>query len=165
MIALLATVGLLLVAKSEREPERVVRGYGLSIVVPAGWNARIEKSASDDAPILVAGNFALPANETFPGRGLVAAMQPDSIYVWIADLGFGRSREPTRAWERESLPIEITGDDFESFEGAATPAEAVRRVVVEERSFLVIVAFGRSVPTDDALADANDVLARFSAVP
>jgi hypothetical protein len=61
-----------------------------------------------------------------------------------------------------SLPIQIDRADFGPFEGVASPVEAVRWVIVDEKAILVAVGFGANHPTDDLIAKANRVLATFT---
>jgi hypothetical protein len=143
--------------------ERTISGFGVSIDLPPGWEGRIVKPEPEVATHVVAthvlaGNFSLPSAENFLGPETAKAMGPQSLYVWAA--GFDSAHEQlSRRWIETSLPIPIGRADFGPFEGVASPVEAVRWVIVEEKAILVMVGFGAVQPSDDLIAEANAVLA------
>ena len=64
----------------------LIAGYGISVDLPGGWEARIFKLEQGE-PTLHAANFALPARDGEFGSGALAGMPDDGAFVCLTEYG------------------------------------------------------------------------------
>ena len=78
--------------------------HGLSLEVPAGWEARIVRSP-ESAPYLHVASFALTAGSGQFGAGVTATMGPDGVFAALVEYVVDRHAEPgaglfaSRRWQ------------------------------------------------------------------
>lgn len=87
-------------------------GHRLSVLVPAGWDARI--GAADGAATLHAASFALPADDGEFGTRATATMPPESVFLALTEYvpdrhlrpetGLFAGKRPARLQERQFAP-------------------------------------------------------------
>jgi hypothetical protein len=131
-----------------------VRGHGLRMELPAGWHGEIVRPEPLQAVTLRAANFPHP-RLTDLGRDLQPTMGERDVLITLAH--YGRAWEHSKA-RRATLPLTIGRDDFVSFEGFRRPV-AMDAFSLEGRAFQLWAVFRDETPTDEALAEANRVLA------
>lgn len=141
----------------------IVSGYGLAIELPAGWNGRVVDPPGPAGRLLQAQSFPRPG-EDWIGPETAAAIGETGVVIEVAD-GGPVGPVGVQQWQQTTLPIQISRVDLGPFEGIATPAEAVRWLVIDGRGYLVTVGFGVVGPTDALLAQANRVLATLRIAP
>jgi hypothetical protein len=141
-------------------PTKRVSGHGLSIAVPAGWDAEVVRPDPPGALTLRAANSPLPQASDV-GQRAQQEMNADEILITLSH--YGRTRDGSNA-QRASVPLAIDRADFTSFEGFRRPV-ATTSFVIDEGAFQVWVVFGSETPSDELLAEANRVLETFAVEP
>src|SRR5712691_4471266 len=107
-----------------------IGGYGMSIELPSGWAGRIFKRDERSAAVLRAANFPAYFGTPFMLGSATTEIPSDGILIEAEDLEL-RVPDPSReGWVRVTEPVEIRRSDFGRFKGIATPAYALRPVVV-----------------------------------
>jgi hypothetical protein len=142
------------------EPTETIRGYGLSIELPAGWHGDIV-APPPWALTLRAANFPLSPVATDQGQQAQQSMGPDDILITLVH--YGRAPEDWRP-RRVHLPLAIERANFTSSEGFVHPA-ATDSFVLADGAFQLWAVFGRETPSDELLAEANRVLATVAVEP
>jgi len=114
---------------------KTISGYGMSIDLPSGWAGRIFKRDVESAPVLRAANFPTYLGIWSLSRSNVSAEMPNGgIFIELADLELPVPNSSREGWVRATLPVEILRSDLGTFEGVATPAFALRNLVINGRS-------------------------------
>ena len=138
----------------DREPTKVVRGYGLRIELPPGWQGEIVQPERPGALTLRAANFPLPS-ATELGQEAQRAMGEHDVLITLVYYG----RLPDVSGLRPaSLPLKIERADFASFEGFSRPV-ATNGFTFDDGAFQLWAVFRDGTPSDEVLAEANSVLA------
>jgi hypothetical protein len=142
-------------------PAHVIRGQGLSIGIPVGWDGRIYESDTG-LKVVQAASVRLVDDHDDTGSQTIQAMGSDGIIVsvWY----WTDWPPPGRGGARDSiaLPLQISRSDFGDFGCYAdrpAPATAMRGGTVDGHLIQTVVFFGTESPSDDAIAQANSVLA------
>ncbi len=142
------------------EPTKRVSGHGLTIAIPANWDAEVVRPNPPGALTLRAANFALPPTSDI-GQQAQREMGDEEILITLSH--YGRAGDNSNA-QPARLPLEIEPADFTPFEGFARPV-ATDSFVVENGAFQVWVVFGSETPSDELLAEANRVLETVALAP
>ena len=61
-------------------------------------------------------------------------------------------------WQQTNLPITVSPKDAGTYDGQTVPLFLLRHVIVEHHALLVGVEFGTDDPSDQAYAQANQIL-------
>jgi hypothetical protein len=102
---------------SSGQPMTTVRGHGLRVDLPVGWQGEVVRPAPPGALTLRAANFPLPA-ATDVGQQAQRAMTARDVLITLSY--YGRAKDDSRV-EQGTLPLAIARADFASFEGFARP--------------------------------------------
>lgn len=97
-------------------PSRVVSGHGLSIALPAGWEARIALTADGSPgatrnPVLHAASIALPEVRGDFGGGVVERMGPADLFIAVIE--YDREACATALFSTVGFPRALTGSQFQ----------------------------------------------------
>jgi hypothetical protein len=150
-----ATPGATAARSGPAQPTTTVQGYGLSIVLPEGWNGRVSQASPDDAITLEASTVPLPP----PGEAMTGdLLDPNDAYIVVDDIG---TRD---AFGEVRLPITLNPEDIAGPYEGGFRAGAGFGAGVSHRDLMFRVRFG-SPPDPGELEIVNGILATFSATP
>ncbi len=138
-----------------------VRGYGLTLELPAGWHGQIARPEPPGALMLRAANFPLPKVASDVGQQAQRTMAERDILITLSYYGRARNETGVRG---VGLPLTIERADFTSFEGFSRPV-ATDSFVLDEHAFQLWVVFRSGTPSEELLAEANRVLATVALEP
>jgi len=145
---------------------------GLSVEVPAGWDARIYRRREDVADeatthaVLHAANFALPEDRGDFGSGAVELMGPQ--HVLVALLEHHPSAASTALFANEGMPRTLAASLFSPHQLQRTIAgQAGTQVFFHEsgRAFCLYVVLGSSRLRAQLLPRVHDVLRQLEITP
>ena len=157
--ALAIGVSFVLCACAGTEPgdstERLSR-YGLSIELPPGWHGRVYENDTGLRVLLSANGGLAPDDDE--GRKTRQRLGEAGIVLAIAYWPDWPPPGEGGALKAATLPLSVGRSDFGGFEGL-TDATAVRSVTIDGHLLQVMVHLGTTAPSDEALAEANAVLA------
>jgi hypothetical protein len=134
---------------------------GLGLTVPATWDGRVLfPDTPNEMPVIQAGNFGLPADQSTDGSGAIQRqMTASDVFIWIGDYGQPPAWMLTSPlWQQTNLPITVSPKDAGTYDGQTVPLFLLRHVIVEHHALLVGVEFGTDDPSDQAYAQANQIL-------
>ena len=140
-------------SNDSRQPETTVQAYGLSISVPAGWEARVYRLSPQYAITLEAASVGLP-----PRGQLMTGdrLRTGDAYIRIDDIG------PPLVYEVR-LSISVDPEDIGGPYEGGFPAGGFA-AVIDDRDLMIRVRFG-SQPDEREIDAVQRVLASFSATP
>jgi hypothetical protein len=133
--------------------------FGLTI--PPDWDGRVLFANTPGVmPVIQAGNFSLPADDTTDGAGTIQnQMGPDDVFIWIGSYGTAPSwMFSSSLWQQTTLPITVTANDAGRYDGQTVPLFLLRHVIVHHQALLVGVEFGTATPSADAYNQVNHIL-------
>jgi hypothetical protein len=142
-------------------PARVIRGLGLSIGLPVGWDGRIYENDTGLRVVQAAG-VRLASGDDDSGSETMRAMGSDGIIVSVWYWTDWPPPGQSGARDSITLPLQISRSDFGDFGCYAdrpAPATAMRGGTVDGHLIQTVVFFGTESPSDDAISQANSVLA------
>jgi hypothetical protein len=140
----------------------MIRGCGLALRLPAGWEGLAYQLSPKDAITLQAATVGLPP----PGGAedvIARQMHAGDAYVAIQDIGLpprGLGNDP--AWDvRPTLPLKVSSTDIGGpYEGGFVAGASLNDVLVD-RALSIRIRFGAS-PHDGDLEQINRLLASLS---
>ena len=160
-----------------------ISGYGISILPPAGWDARLysrplvepsalpagvgepfarRPSAEGGAATLHAANFALPAEDGEFGTTATSSMPPDGVFAAVVEYQTGQGLEPGRGlFAPRRVPAPLAPSDFEHstlLRALPGQAGAQRFFTVAERPLCLYVVLGPRAQTRASIAELNQAL-------
>lgn len=142
----------------------VVRGHGLSVALPSGWEASIycrETGPGETAhPVLHAATFPLPIDRGDFGNGAVDRMGWDDVLVVL--LEFGRASAGQALFAATGLPVPLDPAQFSptSLQKLIPGQAGVQRFFTQAgRAFCLYVVLGAYRRRERLAADASRVLA------
>lgn len=97
-------------------PSTVIRGHGLSVSLPTGWEGRITVPPADGVvgatrnPVLHAASIALPQVRGDFGGGVVERLDPYGLFVALVE--YDRDATQTALFATHGLPRVVTGAEF-----------------------------------------------------
>lgn len=99
----------------QQSPPRTLSGHGLSITLPAGWEARIALTADGSPgatrnPVLHAASVPLPEVRGDFGGGVVERMSTRDIFIALIE--YDREATATPLFSTTGLPRALTGSQF-----------------------------------------------------
>ncbi len=135
------------------------RRYGITTTLPPGWHGRLGRGVLAAATVPVAN-----------GRSCWGRCRPpaaDDVYVFLFENSRENRSPPTdgREFPDASRPVRLGADDFESFDGITEDSRALghafarRTFQLSGRLFSLFVETGSWPLSDEAVADANQLLA------
>ena len=90
----------------------ILRGHGIEIDLPDGWEGRIFRRRHG-APTLHAGSFALPASDGEFGTHATARMPRGAAFLTLTEYHAGNGLEPGRGlFKSRKLPLPLHHDRF-----------------------------------------------------
>lgn len=138
----------------------IVRGQGIALDAPEGWDARISRDPEGDLAVVHLASFALPAELGGFGGEAIDRMPDDGIVISVLEYEpsfaeeplFGRDAFPPRFRLREMDPAALTH---------ARPlcSGAQRFAVASGRPLCVYLVVGVSPSPARLVRDANRVIA------
>ena len=149
--------------------------HGVSLEVPAGWEAELstqpDPSTLDPAaeplpaPLVVlhAANFSLPAERGDYGSGAVEAMDRNGIFAALVE--FDRASAATALFSREGVPTRLAADDFAPDQlNVAVPGQSGQQQFfrVESRPFCLYAVIGSHSRRGVLVPELNRVLSGLS---
>lgn len=140
------------------EPTEAISGYGLSLELPDGWDGRIYENETG-LRVLQAANIRLVERDDDVGSESLRLMRSDGILIALWYWPDWPPADQETDLDPAMLPLQFSRSDFGDFEGARAPATAMRSVTVEGELVQVVASFGVGSPSDEAVAQANSVLA------
>jgi hypothetical protein len=148
-------------ASARQSEARTISGYGLSIDLPAAWEGRIYENDTG-LRVVRAASFRLVENDDDVGSKSQKRIGEDGIHIAIWYWADWPPPGQDTAFLAATLPVQIDRSDFGGFEGSVAAATAMRAVTIDGHLLQLVVSFGRTDPTDEAMGDANKVLASFA---
>ena len=156
-----------------RAGTRRIRAHGLSVVVPLGWDARIERRREDVVvapgtdvpmggyvhPVLHMATVALPAVRGDYGSGVVETMGRRDIFVSLVEFDPEAGRT---AMFRPGWPVRLRVGDFDpNAQQRVQPnmCGTQRFVTSARRAFCLYVVLGSFLRRSLALGDVNAAIA------
>jgi hypothetical protein len=100
-----------------------LRGHGVAVDAPAGWDVRITGNGASDGPttpladhperwaVVHVASFPLPADVGSFGGGAVERMRPDDVFVCLVE--FDRQSSETALFAAEGVPRALGPEDFD----------------------------------------------------
>lgn len=128
---------------------RVLRGHGLSITLPDGWEGRITRPPSDGVPgatrnpVLHAASIAMPEVRGDFGGGVVERLDPGGVFIALVE--YDPEATATPLFATVGLPSGISGAQFHTNtlqRGVAGQAGAQWFFQVSGRAFCLYVVLG-----------------------
>jgi hypothetical protein len=160
-----------------------MEGYGISLELPSGWDARLYSRPLVEPSVLPAGlasplirtptarggaatlhfaNFTLPAKAGDFGTAATAVMPAGGVFAALVEYQTGQGLEPGRGlFEAQGIPVPIAPDDLDPHALLrALPGQAgVQRFFsVGDRPFCLYVVVGPASGVRTALSQLNNAL-------
>jgi hypothetical protein len=145
----------------------IVRGHGLAVDAPAGWDVRIGRDPDDELAVLHLASFALPPSVGGFGGEAIDAMPDDGVVVSVLEYGADVSDAPLFP-PRDRLPARFRLRDLDPAaltRGRPRRAGAQRFARVAGRPLCVYVVVGWIPSPARLLRAANRVLASVAVGP
>jgi hypothetical protein len=142
------------VAQRDARHSRQLTRYGLSIVLPAGWDGVAFRRVGG-LPILHAANFRLPRADDDAATAAIKKMRKASVLIVLLE-----SRKAPDHWQPLAGPPQVTRRDFLSLSKGVPPTHAFARMLfmTRQRYFQLWVQFGTRPAPTSVLKQANRVL-------
>lgn len=104
-------------ASSQATSSRTVAAHGLSIDLPAGWEARISLATEGPVggtrnPVLHAASRPLPEVRGDFGGGLVELLGPTDVFIGVIE--YDREAASTPLFSTQGFPRAISGSSFQT---------------------------------------------------
>jgi hypothetical protein len=147
---------------SSSRPGGTIRGCGLEVRLPPGWDGYVTQLSPRDAITLRAATVGLPP----PGgeeAHIAAEMHAGDAYLAIADIGPPpEGLASDAAWKlNPALPLSITRSDVQGPYEGGFPSGASLNAVLAHRALMMRIRFG-STPKASDIEQVNELLASLS---
>jgi hypothetical protein len=136
----------------------LVRAHGIEIDLPGGWEGRVYRRP-EGQPILHAGNFALPAEDSDFGGEAIKRMHREGVFVVLAEHGPDAVGQPLFAPEGIPLPLRAEDANPRAFERLVPGRAGIQKFFSHAgRPFCLYVVIATGSPQVALWSHANDVL-------
>jgi hypothetical protein len=154
----------------KKEPPMLVT-QGLSLPVPAGWEARIRLATAHEEgaalfPVVHAASVPLPADRADYGGGVVERLRADDVFVAIVEFG-AEAANSNLYPEVERLP-RIDASMFHPFRlqrRIAGQAGTQAFFTLKGRAFCIYVVIGSFARRVELARKASEIIAGLSIAP
>ncbi len=141
---------------------------GLSVDVPAGWEARIQQASPQDdgaqrLPVMHAATVPLVSNRADYGGGVVEALGTSDVFVSLVE--FGEEAVGASLYEAVTRLPRVTPSMFHPFQlQRRIPGQAGVQIffTLEGRAFCQYVVIGSYARRIELSAKANEIIDRMS---
>jgi hypothetical protein len=143
---------------SETGSARRIGGFGLSLRVPAGWDARVWKPKVDYPidPMIFAASFPLPERDDALGSKALAEVTPSRALLRVFEVGNPPGSSGFRVLQE---PVSVSSADLQPYRETSRGRSVMRRrFALHGRSFVLFVEFGTRPPPRGLLRQVDGLL-------
>jgi len=135
-----------------------LRGYGIEIDLPDGWEGKIYRRPGA-RPILHAGNFALPAGDGDFGTKAIPVMRGNGVFVALAEYDPAVGGRGLFLPPGPGLPIRPGDTNPRAMPRPVRRRAGIQRFFTDQaRAFGLFLAVGTEFGIEEPLRKANEVL-------